>query len=168
MLKEEIKKRFEERVIKWLTLEAEVMNEVHKLAFAGEIDANEWDKYFISLVEKHGNEIMLIQLKAFLNIQNGLKDLLNIDIPKINFNNKIFKNKIKEIAIDTGLVSVKPERKIISFKEFAEGMAKECPQCHGNCEIMVKDKAIKDDSSEDIGNIPYPIVCPRCNGKGEI
>ena len=44
----------------------------------------------------------------------------------------------------------------------------ECPRCHGKGEIMVRDFAIEDDGSEDIGGTPYPESCPRCNGEGKV
>ena len=45
---------------------------------------------------------------------------------------------------------------------------KQCPNCHGYGEIMVRDRAIDSDGSEDIGNTPYVSICPRCNGEGRI
>lgn len=45
---------------------------------------------------------------------------------------------------------------------------KECPKCHGRGEIMVRDKLVEDDGSEDIGGTPHPEGCPRCNGEGVI
>jgi Zn finger protein HypA/HybF involved in hydrogenase expression len=44
----------------------------------------------------------------------------------------------------------------------------ECPQCHGDCEIMVRERLIDEDGSEDIGATPHVEVCQRCNGEGKI
>lgn len=49
---------------------------------------------------------------------------------------------------------------------------KECPRCHGIGEVMTRDRMVEyegtEDESEDIGGTPYPIVCSRCHGEGEI
>lgn len=44
----------------------------------------------------------------------------------------------------------------------------ECPRCRGKGEIMIRDKAVDSDGSEDIGGTPYPEGCPRCKGEGVI
>jgi hypothetical protein len=55
------------------------------------------------------------------------------------------------------------------FKNLNNAGKKECPQCRGKGEIMVKKPFLRDiDGSEDIGGTPYPEMCPRCKGKGVI
>ncbi len=82
MLSEEIKKRFEERIIKWLTIEKEVMDEVNKMFLEGDIDEDDWNEYFVSMVNTHGTNIMVAQIKAFIKIQEGFKEILNFKSDK--------------------------------------------------------------------------------------
>ena len=42
-----------------------------------------------------------------------------------------------------------------------------CTQCHGSGEVMVREKLIDSDGSEDIGATPHPEGCSRCKGEGE-
>lgn len=44
----------------------------------------------------------------------------------------------------------------------------ECPRCRGYGEIMIREKLIDSDGSEDIGATPEVSGCPRCNGEGRI
>jgi len=43
---------------------------------------------------------------------------------------------------------------------------KVCPSCYGYGEVMVREKLIDSDGSEDIGATPHPEVCLRCKGDG--
>lgn len=49
------------------------------------------------------------------------------------------------------------------MKEF-----KECSYCKGYGEIMVRDRYVDSDGSEDIGGTSYPQVCMACKGEGKI
>jgi len=45
---------------------------------------------------------------------------------------------------------------------------KECPQCHGFGEIMIRGRLVDSDGSEDIGATPEVSVCPKCKGEGKV
>lgn len=82
MLSEEIKKRFEERIIKWITIESEVMNEVNAMFLKGEITQNDWNDYFIGIVKKHGNELLTSQVEVFREIQDKMIELMTLNTTK--------------------------------------------------------------------------------------
>ncbi len=43
----------------------------------------------------------------------------------------------------------------------------DCKRCQGMGEIMVREKLIDSDGSEDIGATPHPEGCPKCYGSGQ-
>lgn len=82
--------------------------------------------------------------------------LMHMPTNRILFNFSVEKSEFPELK----------EHMIKSLYDFKT--SKECPKCHGRCEIMVREKLIDSDGSEDIGATPHVEVCPRCNGEGVI
>lgn len=76
---EELKKRLEPKIIEYLTIESEVMNEIHKELFAGTMTRDEWNEYYITIVEKVGNPIMTEMIKSFKNLQDLTVDYCGED-----------------------------------------------------------------------------------------
>ena len=66
----EIIERLEPKIIQYLTIEREVVDEIHKEFFAGTMTRDEWNEYYISVVEKVGNPIMIEMIKGFKKIQD--------------------------------------------------------------------------------------------------
>ena len=95
MDKEEMKARFDERVIKWVVIEREVMAEVNKGLLEGEFTDEEWNTYFTDLVEKHGGALLTQQLKAISMFTNAIKISLGINTP-IGFKKKLGENNGNE------------------------------------------------------------------------
>ena len=76
---EEKVKDLEPKLIQWLTFEKEVMEEVLKRIFKGIFTSNDWDNYFIGMVEKYGNDLMSIQLRAFIKVQESYRELMGLN-----------------------------------------------------------------------------------------
>jgi len=66
----EIIERLEPKIIQYLTIEKEVVEEIYKELFAGTMTRDEWNEYYITIVEKVGNPIMIEMIKGFKKIQD--------------------------------------------------------------------------------------------------
>ncbi len=103
----EIIERLEPKIIQYLTIEKEVVEEIHKELFAGTMTRNEWNDYYISIVEKVGNPIMIEMIKGFRKIQDITVEELGEDNVKkylmelAEENDKIKKNLAKLNEIET-------------------------------------------------------------------
>jgi len=88
----EIIERLEPKIIQYLTIEKEVVEEIYKEFFAGTLKRDEWNDYYIKLVEQIGNPIMTQMIKGFRtlqdmtieafgeeNIKEQLKELVEVD-----------------------------------------------------------------------------------------
>ena len=104
----EIIDRLEPKIIQYLTIEKEVVEEIYKELFAGTLKRDEWNDYYISIVEKVGDPIMIEMIKGFREIQDltvehiGKENITEHlkDLMKINTETKKRLAKLDEIETE--------------------------------------------------------------------
>lgn len=158
----EIIERLEPKIIQYLTIEKEVIDELYKELFAGTLDRNEWNDYYIKIVEQYGNPIMVATIKGYRILQDYAVEALGEENITKQLKELI---ESKTTATTTSVSTQLAESYEREMLESLDGKLYEpfivsgiyiCPKCKGLDARMVVLNSIRDDPDY----LYYR--CPKC------